>query len=265
VSGEAGEVLVAADGPDDTDRLFARIRALLAKAEATGFAAEAEAFEAKAQELMTRHGIDQAVLAAAGRRGAEAIEARPLLVGRPHTVLRTALVAVVAEANTCEAIRLGRGPGGLERMEIVGYRSDAIWVADLLAPRLLADLDTNLRARRPAGLSAGDSAAWARSFVLGYLDEVRRRLADAAARARVDHEQAASAAQGATTSVAVALRSRAEAVDTAFRRRHPRTTRSTSRTTRFSSGAADAGRAAGSAAPLARHEVARHRALGPGA
>lgn len=151
-------------------------------------------------------------------------------------------------------------------MEIIGYRSDAIWVADLLAPRLLADLDAHLRTRRPPGLSAGDSAAWARSFVLGYLDEVRRRLADAATRARHDHEQAPTerTAGGRTTSVAVALRSRAEAVEGAFRRRHPRTTRSTSRTTRFSSGAADAGRTAGSSAPLARHEVRGHRALGPG-
>ncbi len=258
---DGSEILVAADGPDETDRLFARIRALLAKAEATGFTAEAEAFEAKAQELMTRHGIDQAVLAASGRRTAETIEARPLVVRRPHTVLRTALVAVVAEANNCEAIRLGPGPGG-ERMEVVGYRSDATWVADLLAPRLLAHLDAHIHGERPSGLSSGDSAAWARSFVLGYIDEVRSRLAVAAERARQDHARATGAT--ATTSVALALRSRAEAVDEAFRRRHPRTTRSTSRTTRYSSGAAEAGRAAGSTAPLARHEVAERRALGRG-
>jgi hypothetical protein len=262
VTGDPAEILVPADGPDDTDRLFARIRALLAKAEATEFAAEAEAFEAKAQQLMTRHGIDQAVIAASGRHASESIDARPLVVRPPHTVLRTALVAVVAESNNCEAIRLGSEPNGGERMEIIGYRSDATWVADLLAPRLLAHLDAQLLQRRPSGLSSGDSAAWARSFVLGYIDEVRGRLEVAAERARTDHARTGDT--HTTTSVALALRSRAEAVEAAFRRRHPRTTRSTSRTTRYSTGAADAGRAAGSTAPLARHEVAERRALGRG-
>ncbi|MFE0513034.1 DUF2786 domain-containing protein, partial [Streptomyces sp. NPDC058964] len=44
-------------------RALARIRALLAKAEATGFPEEAEALSAKAQELMARHSVDEALLA----------------------------------------------------------------------------------------------------------------------------------------------------------------------------------------------------------
>ncbi|RST20878.1 bifunctional 3'-5' exonuclease/DNA polymerase [Streptomyces sp. WAC04770] len=44
--------------------MLTRIRALLAKAEATGFPEEAEALTAKAQELMARHSIDEALLAA---------------------------------------------------------------------------------------------------------------------------------------------------------------------------------------------------------
>ncbi|WP_228984453.1 dihydroxy-acid dehydratase, partial [Streptomyces sp. DH12] len=45
-------------------RMLGRIRALLAKAEATGFPEEAEALSAKAQELMARHSVDEALLAA---------------------------------------------------------------------------------------------------------------------------------------------------------------------------------------------------------
>ena len=43
------------------------IRAMLAKAEATNFEAEAESFTAKAQELMTRHSIDAAMMASAAK------------------------------------------------------------------------------------------------------------------------------------------------------------------------------------------------------
>ncbi|SCF93886.1 Protein of unknown function, partial [Streptomyces sp. Ncost-T6T-2b] len=48
----------------DEPRMLTRIRALLAKAEATGFPEEAEALTTKAQELMARHTIDEALLAA---------------------------------------------------------------------------------------------------------------------------------------------------------------------------------------------------------
>lgn len=48
----------------DEPRMLTRIRALLAKAEATGFPEEAEALTTKAQELMARHSIDEALLAA---------------------------------------------------------------------------------------------------------------------------------------------------------------------------------------------------------
>ncbi len=43
-------------------KILGRIRALLAKAESTGFPEEAEALSAKAQQLMTRHRIDEALL-----------------------------------------------------------------------------------------------------------------------------------------------------------------------------------------------------------
>ena len=55
----------AEDG-SERSRVLNRIRTLLAKAEATEFAAEAETFTAKAQDLMTRHAIDEALLRASG-------------------------------------------------------------------------------------------------------------------------------------------------------------------------------------------------------
>jgi len=50
------------------DPILNRVRALLAQAESTNFEAEAETFTAKAQELMTRHAIDMAMVAAGDQR-----------------------------------------------------------------------------------------------------------------------------------------------------------------------------------------------------
>ncbi|MEE3919447.1 DUF2786 domain-containing protein [Micromonospora sp. BRA006-A] len=54
-------IALAAATPSGS-RMLDRVRALLAKAESTGYPAEAEAFTAKAQELMARHSIDAALL-----------------------------------------------------------------------------------------------------------------------------------------------------------------------------------------------------------
>src|SRR5438045_2689314 len=58
---------VGADGPSAADagiddRMLAKVRALLAKAESTEFTDEADALTAKAQELMTRYSIDRALV-----------------------------------------------------------------------------------------------------------------------------------------------------------------------------------------------------------
>ncbi len=251
---------------DETGKLFARIRALLAKAEATSFEAEAAAFEAKAQELMARHGIDEALLAADGLRSDETVEARRIVIGGAHLLLRATLVHQIARANRCKAIRLGRvsAPKGWETIEIFGYHSDVVWVADLLVPRILAHLDDSLRTHRPAGLGAGESATWARSFISSYALEVSARLKAANAAAQQEREQAMRDTGKPVTSVALALRDRAQAVDDAFRTSHPHIRTSRSRGSNWSSAGGQSGRAAGSTAPIAKEELRTRRAIGSG-
>src|SRR4051794_37528109 len=68
-------------GTADT-RVLDRVRALLAKAESTDFPAEAEAFSAKAQELIARHSIEEALTA---RDRAEVVPfARRIGVDHPY-------------------------------------------------------------------------------------------------------------------------------------------------------------------------------------
>ncbi|MET9493557.1 DUF2786 domain-containing protein [Streptomyces sp. NPDC006552] len=84
-------------------RALARIRALLAKAEATGYPPEAEALSAKAQELMARHSVDEALLAAR-THATDAPGACRIGVDAPYETAKAVLLDAVAGANRCRAV-----------------------------------------------------------------------------------------------------------------------------------------------------------------
>ena len=81
-----------------------KIRSLLAKAESTEFEPEAEAFTAKAQELMARYRIDRAVLAAGTAGDREEPAARRVAVHDPYASAKATLLSQVADANGCRAV-----------------------------------------------------------------------------------------------------------------------------------------------------------------
>ena len=84
-----------------SDSVVHRIQALLAKAESTEFPDEAEAFLAKAQELMARHAIDDAMLRRAGAPGVREVSSRgPSSSPPPYASPRTHLLGAVARATT---------------------------------------------------------------------------------------------------------------------------------------------------------------------
>ena len=76
---------------------------MLAKAEATEFAAEAETFTAKAQDLMTRHAIDEALLRAAGDGPIE-IRGVRVHIHNPYAAEKVQLLNQVARANRARAV-----------------------------------------------------------------------------------------------------------------------------------------------------------------
>jgi hypothetical protein len=97
---------LAADRPHPNpvdQRMLGRVRALLAKAESTEFAAEAEALTARAQELTARHSIDYALLAAASG-STDAPSGRRLFIENPHEAPKAVLLDVVAAANRSRAV-----------------------------------------------------------------------------------------------------------------------------------------------------------------
>ncbi|HEX3426071.1 MAG TPA: DUF2786 domain-containing protein, partial [Acidimicrobiales bacterium] len=84
-------------------RMLAKVRALLAKAESTTFEEEADALTAKAQELMARHAIDQAMLERGNGR-VDGPSGRRIWVEDPYAWAKSRLLASVADANRCRTV-----------------------------------------------------------------------------------------------------------------------------------------------------------------
>jgi Protein of unknown function (DUF2786) len=106
-------IYTAPPGTVDT-RMLAKVRALLAKAESTTFEEEANALTAKAQELMARHAIDQAMVAGADGADSDGPTGRRIGVDDPYAGAKANLLHSVAQANRSATVggAAGDGPGG---------------------------------------------------------------------------------------------------------------------------------------------------------
>lgn len=92
----------------ESSKVYEKIRALLAKAESTDSDAEAEAFTAKAQQLIARHSINEALLSRTEPGGREP-EAIRVLVERPYESSKSELLAQIAHANHCKSVHWPEG------------------------------------------------------------------------------------------------------------------------------------------------------------
>ncbi|MYW20236.1 DUF2786 domain-containing protein [Streptomyces sp. SID2955] len=157
-------------------RMLARIRALLAKAEATGYPEEAEALSAKAQELMARHSVDEALLAAAAP-APDAPGACRIGVEPPYEQAKAVLLDAVATANHCRAV--WNEPLGFST--VVGFEAD-LEAVELLYTSLLVQA-THAMATAEAAQRAGGrkrTKTFRQSFLAAYAHRVGDRLAAAA-------------------------------------------------------------------------------------
>ncbi|AJF69805.1 DUF2786 domain-containing protein [Streptomyces vietnamensis] len=153
-------------------RMLTRIRALLAKAEATGYPEEAEALTAKAQELMARHSLDEATLAA-GAPSPETPGAIRIGVEPPYEQAKAILLDAVATANHCRAV--WNEAYGFST--VVGFEADLDPV-ELLYTSLLVQ-GTAAMTRAEAEQRAGGrkrTKSFRQSFLLAYANRLGARL-----------------------------------------------------------------------------------------
>ncbi len=194
--------------------MLRRIRALLAKAESTAFPEEAEALSAKAQHLMARHSVDEALVAGTAPGGAGP-GARRIGVERPYEAPKALLLDAVAAANRCRAVWSAE----FGFSTVVGWEAD-LEAVEVLYTSLLVQAEAAMRgggtpgpaARRPRrkGGRGGDlSRDFRESFLIAYAGRIGERLAAAS---RDATEEAARAAGAGATEVLPALAAREVAV-----------------------------------------------------
>ncbi|MFB6554781.1 DUF2786 domain-containing protein [Streptomyces sp. NPDC056405] len=195
-------------------RTLARIRALLAKAEATGYPEEAEALSAKAQELMARHSIDEALLSAHAP-SPDAPGACRIGVEPPYEQAKAVLLDAVAAANHCRAV--WNEPLGFST--VVGFEAD-LEAVELLYTSLLVQAEAAMTKAEAAQRAGGRkrTKTFRQSFLAAYAHRAGTRL-----RAATD---AATAESGTTTDVDLlpVLASREVAVTERLERMFPETT-----------------------------------------
>jgi hypothetical protein len=159
-------------------RMLAKIRALLAKAESTGFPDEAESYSAKAQQLMASHRIDHALVAGEVQNQEDPIGVR-LTVDHPYADAKALLLHVVAEANGCQAV--WSAEHGFST--VFGF-ADEIEAVELLYTSLLVQ---GSAAMVREGSARHDTPArtktFRQSFMHAYAVHVGDRLRDEARRA----------------------------------------------------------------------------------
>ncbi len=154
------------------DPMLERVRGLLAMAESTTFEAEAIAFTAKAQELMTRHAIDVATLHRHDDSGEQPIVIR-IPIDAPYADAKSLLVQIVAEAGRCRAVF----HTNVAMSAVVGFRDDVVAV-EMLFTSLLVQAQTALTGaakHSPAGTKTRQ-ASYRSAFLLGYTHRLGDRL-----------------------------------------------------------------------------------------
>ncbi|WP_372464084.1 DUF2786 domain-containing protein [Streptomyces pinistramenti] len=182
-----------AAGPG-ASRALGRIRGLLAKAEATDYAEEAEALSAKAQELMARHSIDEALLAGADGTAAGAPggpSAVRIGIEGPYEQAKALLLDAVAAANRCQAV----WSSDVAFSTLIGFEPD-LEAAELLYTSLLLQATGAMSRAGDAQHARGRSRRtrdFRQTFLVAYADRIRTRLtaATSAATAEATAESAA--------------------------------------------------------------------------
>jgi hypothetical protein len=180
-----GATVVASAEPDAAeDRMLAKVRGLLAKAEATEFDEEAEAFSAKAQELMSRYAIDHAMLAQPERPHQARL--RRMWLAAPYVGAKSMLVTAVAQANRCRTV-LAEQAG---YVTVIGDDTD-LRLVTMLATSLLVQAVRSLAAAGPQlarnGLSR--TRSFRQSFLLAYAARIGERLREASQAVEAEADQ----------------------------------------------------------------------------
>jgi hypothetical protein len=157
-------------------KMLARVRGLLAKAESTTFPEEAEALSAKAQELMSRYSLERIVVDSAPGADPHPACARRMWLDNPYVAAKALLVGAVAEANRCRSVLAEK----LGFTTVLGDEVD-LEIVELLSTSLLVQATRAMVAAGSQISRYGRSRtrSYRQSFLLAYATRIGERLATA--------------------------------------------------------------------------------------
>lgn len=191
--------------------LLDKVRALLAKAESTTFDAEAEAFTAKAQELMTKHRIDRAVLGATTHGPREQPTARRIAVDDPYAEAKATLLSQIASANGGRAV----WNRGLGFSTVFAYTDELDAIEELFVSLLVqATAALQREGSKVDRYGRSRTTRFRRSFLVSFALRIGERL-------RETVDVAVAAVEDVTGNVLPVLAARDEAVADAVREAFP--------------------------------------------
>jgi hypothetical protein len=191
------------------EKILAKVRALLAKAESTDFGEEAEALSAKAQELMSRYALDRALLDH-GRGVRQQATMCRIWLDNPYVSAKAMLVDGVASSNRCCAVLDNR----CGYTTVVGDEGDLRAVELLATSLLLQGTRAMLSTGSQLSLSGvSRTRSYRQAFLVAYASRIGERL-------RVANEASVSAIDASR--LLPVLSSRSRAVDELMERSFPR-------------------------------------------
>ena len=186
------------DSPS-TERVLAKVRGLLAKAESTTFTDEAEACTAKAQELMARHSIDEALLDAADSSAPRGVGGLRIGVDDPYAPIKALLLGRIARENHC---RMAWNEG-LLLATVFGTDGD-LRAVELLYTSLLVQAVAAMQRAHDS------SRGFRRAFLLAFAHRIGERLRE------VNESATSSAIEEHGDSFLPVLAARADAAERAL-------------------------------------------------
>ncbi|WJJ10478.1 DUF2786 domain-containing protein [Prescottella equi] len=212
----------APEAHDETadPKVLNKIRGLLAKAEATEFAEEAETFTAKAQELMTRYAISAALLHATVP-GSPTVRSRRIHLDNPYVKEKVHLLTAIGEANRVRTVWFDR----FGIATVVGSPVDLDQV-DLLFTSLLVQATRAMQESSPRAKRGARTTSFRKAFLFGFAVRIGQRLKEAGHRATAD---VAAESHVPVEDLLPALAARSAAVDAEFDRLFPTTRAARSR------------------------------------
>lgn len=206
-----------ATGTVDT-RVLNKIRGLLAKAEATTYSNEAEAFTAKAQELMTRYAIDAALLRSDFTR--TDVQTTRIHIDNPYPKAKVHLLHEISSANRVRVV----WDAEYAVATAVGTPIDLRQVEMLYTSVLVQATQAMTELGRDSDDPATRTPNFRRAFLFAFAVRIGQRLQEAGEEATA---RAAKRARWKGKRLLPILAAQNEAVNAEFERLFPRTEKQT--------------------------------------